>query len=113
MPTAIPTSSTTDEVVESTGSQWLGIASSDMALITAVPASRTGMPAATSAPNTTTSNTSVIGTDVSSDFRKSAPIRRLVARFTLAAPASPIRSSGCCACTAATAFRSADTARSA
>jgi hypothetical protein len=55
MPTAIPTSSTIDEVVELTGSQWPGIASSEIAETTAVAASSSGMPAATSAPKTSSS----------------------------------------------------------
>ena len=52
MPTAIPTSSTIEEVVWPIGSQRLGMASSEIAEITAVPASSSGMPAAISAPNT-------------------------------------------------------------
>ena len=66
MPTAIPTSSTMEEVVLSIGSQRLGMASSEIADITAVPASSSGMPAAISAPNTISSSTSETGTEVSS-----------------------------------------------
>ena len=44
--------STTSAVLEPMGSHRLGIASSDTATITALPASSTGMPAAISAPNT-------------------------------------------------------------
>ena len=74
-----------------------------MAVTTAVPASSTGMPAAISAPNTTSSSTSVIGTDVTSAWRKSALTMSLVARPTLASPASAIRRPGWAACTVATA----------
>jgi hypothetical protein len=90
MPTAMPTSSTIEEVVPSTGSQRPGIASSEMAEITAVPASSSGMPAAISAPNTTSSRTSETGTDVISAFLKSWPVELLMARSTLAPPASAI-----------------------
>ena len=103
MPTAIPTSSTTDDVVLPIGSHRLGMASSEMAAATAVPASSSGMPAAISAPNTTSSSTSVTGTEVTSAWRKSALTMLLVARPTLASPASAIRSPGWAACTAATA----------
>ena len=104
----MPTSSTTDEVVLPTGSQWLGIASSEMALVTAVPASSSGMPAAISAPNTHSSSTSVIGTEVTSARRKSELMMLLVARSTLAWPDSATRRPGWAAWTAATA-RSAGT----
>ena len=67
-----------------TGSHLLGMASSEMALATAVPASSSGMPAAISAPNTTSSKTKVTGTEVTSACRKS--------RLTLAIPASVRRS---------------------
>src|ERR1035438_9343913 len=46
MPTAIPMRSTTSEVLCPTGSQWPGMASSEMAVITAVAASSSGIPAA-------------------------------------------------------------------
>src|ERR1039457_5223699 len=73
MPTAIPMRSTTSEVFCPTGSQWPGMASREIAVITAVAASSSGMPAAISAPNTATSKTSVIGTEVTSALRKSGP----------------------------------------
>jgi hypothetical protein len=63
--------STTSELLEPTGSHWPGMASSEIAVITAVAASSSGMPAAISAPNTTTSRISVTGTEVTSAFRKS------------------------------------------
>ncbi len=85
MPTAIPTSSTMDEVMPPIGSQRLGMASSEIALITAVPASSNGMPAATSAPNTISSRASDTGTEVTSAFLKSWLVSELVARSTLAA----------------------------
>src|ERR1035438_8061177 len=66
MPTAIPMRSTTSEVLCPTGSQGPGMASSEMAVMTAVAASSSGIPAAISAPNTATSRTSVIGTEVTS-----------------------------------------------
>src|ERR1039457_2110765 len=57
MPTAIPIRSPTSEVFGPTGSQWPGMASREIAVITAVAASSSGMPAAISAPNTATSKT--------------------------------------------------------
>ena len=104
----MPTSSTIDDVVLPTGSQRLGIANSEMAAVTAVPASSNGMPAAISAPNTQSSSTSVIGTEVTSARRKSELMMLLVARSTLAWPDSATRRSGWAAWTAATA-RSAGT----
>ncbi len=113
MPTAMPTSSTTDDVVLPTGSQRLGIASSEMAVTTAVPASSSGMPAAISAPNTHSSSTSVIGTEVTSARRKSELMMLLVARSTLAWPDSATRRPGWAAWTAATARSAATTVWSA
>ena len=109
MPTAMPTSSTTDDVVLPIGSQRLGIASSEMADTTAVPASSNGMPAAISAPNTQSSSTSVIGTEVTSARRKSELMMLLVARSTLAWPDSATRRPGWAAWTAATARSAATT----
>ena len=94
MPTAIPTSSTIEEVVLSIGSQWLGMASSEIAEITAVPASSSGMPAAISAPNTISSRTSETGIEVTSAFLKSWLVMLPVARSRLASPASSIFSPG-------------------
>ena len=94
MPTAIPTSSTIEDVVLPTGSQWLGMASSEIAEMTAVPASSSGMPAAISAPNTTSSRTSETGTEVTSAFLKSWLVMLPVARSRLAPPASSIFSPG-------------------
>ena len=86
------------------------MASSESAVITEVAASSSGMPAAISAPNTRTSRTSVIGTEVSSAFRKSEPEPgALMARSALASPASWISRSGWRAWTAATALRSGTT----
>ena len=85
------------------GSHRLGMASSEMAVTTAVPANSTGIPAAISAPNTTSSSTRVIGTEVTSACRKSSLTMLLVARLTLASPASTIRRPGWAACAAATA----------
>ena len=110
MPTAIPTSSTIEEVVLSIGSQWLGMASSEIAEITAVPASSSGMPAAISAPNTTSSRTSETGIEVTSAFLKSLLVMLPIARSTLAPPASSTFSPGWCAWTAATAFSAGTTA---
>ncbi len=64
MPTAIPMSSTTSEAFCPVGNQWPGMASSEIAVITEVPASSSGMPAAISAPNTSTSRISVTGSEV-------------------------------------------------
>ena len=110
MPTAIPTSSTIEEVVWPIGSQWLGMASSEIAEITAVPASSSGMPAAISAPNTMSSSTSETGIEVTSAFLKSLLVMLPVARSRLASPASSIFSPGWCAATAATAFMAGTTA---
>ncbi len=104
MPTAIPTSSTIEEVVLSMGTQWPGMASSEIAEITAVPASSSGMPAATSAPKTSSSKTSVTGTEVTSALRKSCPVMLPTALVRLASPASSIFSPGCLAATEATAL---------
>ena len=112
MPTAIPTSSTIEEVVLSTGSQRPGMASSEIAEITAVPASSSGMPAAISAPNTTSSRTSETGIEVTSAFLKSWLVMLPIARSTLAPPASSIFSPGWCAWTAAIAFSAGTTALS-
>jgi hypothetical protein len=64
------------------------MASSEIAVITEVPASSSGMPAAISAPNTMSSRISVIGTEVVSAFRKSASTSLVMARSPLASPAS-------------------------
>ena len=61
----MPMTSTISDVPELTGNQCAGMASSDTAAATAVPASSTGMPAAISAPNTAISRTSVSGIEVS------------------------------------------------
>ncbi len=113
MPTAIPRMSTTSDVLWPTGSQWLGTASSEIADITAVAARSSGMPAAMSAPNTTTSSTSETGTEVSSALRKSWEISAVAVLSMLASPASATRRSGCFACTAATARSAGTTALSA
>ena len=76
--------------------------------MTAETASRIGMPAATRAPNTTSSRISVIGTEVASAWRKFSELS--IARVMLASPASATRRSGWRACTAATARWSAATA---
>ena len=52
------------------GSQWLAAVTTPMAAVSAVSASSTGMPAATSAPNTTSSRISVIGIEVASALLK-------------------------------------------
>src|ERR1035441_371533 len=104
MPTAIPTSSTIEEVVLPIGSQRPGMASSEIAEITAVPASSNGMPAAISAPNTTSSRTSETGIEVTSALRKSWLVMLPVTRSRLASPASSMVSPGWRAAMAATAF---------
>ena len=68
------------------------------------------MPAAISAPNTMSSRTSEIGTEVTSAFLKSWLVMLPVARSRLARPASSIFSPGWCAATAATAFMAGTTA---
>ena len=92
---------TTSKVVLLTGSQWLTIVSTPMAAVSAVSASSTGMPAATSAPNTSSSRISVIGTEVASALLKFSEL--LIACPMLASPVSATRRSGCLACTPATA----------
>ena len=72
-----------------------------MVAVSAVSASSTGMPAATSAPNTSSSRISVIGTDVASARPKFS--EELIACVMLASPDSAIRRSGCRPCTPATA----------
>ena len=105
--------STTSAELEPMGSHRLGMASSDTATITALPASSTGMPAAISAPNTAISRISVIGTEVSSALWKSWLITVLAAWSVLASPASRTSRPGWLACTRATAARSALTVLSA
>ncbi len=80
MPTAIPMISTTSDVLEPTGSHRLTTVSSDSAVITEVAASSSGMPAAISAPNTSSSRISVIGTEVASAVRKPLSRTELMAR---------------------------------
>jgi hypothetical protein len=63
---------------------------SEMAAMTPVAASSNGIPAATRAPNTPRSRTSVIGRDVVSAWRKSSLSRAFAARSSLAPPASAI-----------------------
>ncbi len=87
------------------GSQWLEIVTTASAAMTADTASTIGMPAATRAPNTTSSNTSVIGIEVASAWRKFRELS--IARVMLASPASATSRSGWRACTAATARWSA------
>ena len=76
--------------------------------MTAETASRMGMPAATSAPNTTSSRTSVSGTEVASAWRKFSELSMV--RAMLASPVSATIRPGWAACTAATARWSAATA---
>ena len=71
------------------------------------------MPAAISAPNTTSSRIRVIGTDVSSAMWKSEASRAFAAASVLAPPASATIRSGWAACTLATAAWSAATVASA
>ena len=106
----MPMMTTTSKVEPLTGSQWLTIVSTPIAAVSAVTASRTGMPAATSAPNTTSSRISVIGTEVASALLKFSEL--LIAWDTLASPVSATRKSGWLAWTLATAPCRADTALS-
>ena len=92
---------TTSKVELPTGSQWLTIVSTPMAAVSAVTASSTGMPAATSAPNTISSRISVIGTEVASALLKFSELS--IACPMLASPDSAMRRSGCLAWTPATA----------
>ena len=103
MPTAMPTSSTTVEVSEPTGSQWPGMASSQVAVSAEERASSTGMPAATSVPNTMASRMRVTGSDVSVALPKSLLIWLFTACPRLASPPSATSRSGYLACTEATA----------
>lgn len=90
--------------MESIDIHRLGIASREIAVATAVPASSSGIPAAIRAPNTISSSASVIGSDVTSALRKSAPTISPTALLMLAEPASAISRSRCPAWTAATAL---------
>ena len=72
-----------------------------MAAVSAVSASSTGMPAATSEPNTASIRISVIGTEVASALLKFSEL--LIACWMLASPVSATRRSGWLACTPATA----------
>jgi hypothetical protein len=89
----MPTISTTSEVDEVTGSQWLPMVTSASAASTADTASSTGMPAATRAPNTTSSRISVIGTEVTSAWRKLSESSMVLT--TLPSPASLMVRPGC------------------
>ena len=102
--------STTSDVLDPTGSHWLMTVSSDSAVITEVTASSSGMPAAIRAPNTSSSKTSVIGTEVASAWRKPLSSTELMARAALASPPSATSSPGYCAWTAATALSAGATA---
>ncbi len=110
MPTAMPMISTTSEVLDPTGSHCPGMASSETAVMTAVAASSSGIPAAMSAPNTPASRISVTGTEVTSACRKSWLISALAARSVLASPASATSRPGWRAATAATARSAGATA---
>jgi hypothetical protein len=77
-----------------TGTQWLEMASSPSAAMTALTASSTGMPAASSAPKATSRIASVTGTADSSARWKSLPSVSSSARLTLAWPACSMRSPG-------------------
>ena len=72
--------STTSDVLDPTGSQWLMTVSNDSADITEVMASSSGIPAATSAPNTSNSSSRVTGTEVASALRKPFSSTELMAR---------------------------------
>jgi len=72
-----------------------------MAAVSAVSASTTGMPAATSELNTPSSRISVIGTEVVSVLPKFSELS--IACWMVASPVSATRRSGCLACTPATA----------
>ena len=71
--------STTSEVLDPTGSHRLKMVSRDSAVTTDVSASNSGMPAATRAPNTSSSRTSVMGTEVASALRKPRASTELMA----------------------------------
>ena len=83
------------------GSQWLAAVTTPIAAVSAVSASSTGMPAATSEPNTASIKISVIGIEVTSALLKFSEL--LIACWMLASPVSATRSPGWLACTAATA----------
>ena len=63
MPTASPIRSTIAGASKATGIRWLGSAIRPNVARTAVRASSSGMPAATSAPNASTRMSSVIGSE--------------------------------------------------
>ena len=107
----MPTIRTTSEVELLTGSQWLEMVTTARAAITAETASSTGMPAATSAPKTTSSRISVMGTEVASAWRKFS--ESSMARPMLSSPVSAIRRPGWPTWTVATARWSAATSGSA
>ena len=100
----------TSDVLWPTGSHWPTTEASEIALITAVAASSNGMPAAISAPNTSSSKISVIGSEVVSALRKSWLIVAFATRLTLASPISRIRNCGLAAWTEATALSAGTTA---
>ena len=83
------------------GSQWLAAVTTPIAAVSAVSASSTGMPAATSEPNTASIRISVIGIEVTSALLKFSEL--LIACWMLASPVSATRRSGWLACTPATA----------
>ena len=78
--------------------------------ITAVAPSSSGSPAATSAPNAISRITSVIGSERNSAFWKSSSNASPISFSADASPNSPITTSGCCFCSAATAASGASTA---
>ena len=87
----------------STGHAWLGIASRPIVAITAESASRSGMPAATSAPNAITRITIVTGSE-SSPARSRSLLNLSSTCFSALTPNSSIRREGCAAADAPTAF---------
>ena len=90
----MPISSITDWVASEAWNTWLASCASPSDPSTAENASRTGMPAATSAPNANRRIRKVIGTESCSAFWKSLVIVLLSSWFALAIPNSAIVNPG-------------------
>src|SRR5918995_3358075 len=83
------------------GSSWLATATSPIVASTALSPSRSGIPAATTAPKATSRMISVTGTENSPAFFRSS-VNVANSAFSVLSPNEPTKKSGCAFCTSAT-----------
>ncbi|MBB2740553.1 UNVERIFIED_ORG: hypothetical protein FHR35_000373 [Microbispora rosea subsp. rosea] len=107
MPTATPMSSTMDEVALLIGTQWATTWSSPNVPATVLSASSSGIPAATSEPNTTRRITTVSGSEMNSERLKSFWMPWSTATARLRSPACATLTCGWRCATASTAWTAA------